>query len=364
MSRREKRGLGQVARAVWARASWMAAGVAMVAALAVALLPALSPAVGGRQPASGGPDAVPPPPALRARSAVLVDMDTGQMLYAHNAFERRPPGSLTKLVTALVVLQSLTEKPEQASATVRVSREAANAPGYGLRLEEGEELPLMDLLAGMLMHPGNDAATALAEHVAGSIQGFAARMNLAAAAQGAGQSSFRNPHGLDEPGHLSTAYDLALVARAVLDTPELARLAGARRAELTWRARRLRNVNSFLWRYPGAAGAVSSYTPASGYSVVAVAARGGARLLAVVLGAPGAAERWMDAASLMDYGFAHRAALSRLPQVPVERYRVEAGDTLSSLARRFDVPISAIRLLNALEDPDRLAVGTELWIPR
>lgn len=218
----------------------------------------------------------------------------------------------------------------------------------------------------MYWHPGSDAAVALAEHVAGSVEGFAERMNAAASALGAGHSSFRNPHGADEPGHLSTAYDLALIAKAALEIPGFARLAAVRRAVLPWggRLREFRNVNSFLWRYPGAAGVKSTYTPAGGYSVAAFAEREKARLLAVVLGAPSVKARWLDAASLLDYGFAHLAALKKEPQLEKERYVVQAGDTLSGLARRFGVPASAIRLLNRLDDPDELAVGSSLWIPR
>ncbi|MBO2522153.1 MAG: hypothetical protein CW345_10220 [Firmicutes bacterium] len=380
--------------------AWTAAAARMVAVAAAAgrtvvsvcrtaaagglLLAALGAAAFGAAPAgiivpvgvspAGAPDearSLPPPPALKAASAVLYDLESGSLLLARNAFEPRPPGSLTKIVTAWVVLKAAHEvgaSPDGDALNQRavVSREAAGFPGYSLRFEEGEEVAVRDLLAYMLLHPGGDAAVVLAEHAAGSTAGFAARMNQEAAARGAGQSAFKNPHGFDEPGHVSTAYDLALLTAAALEFPEFARVVAARRAELPWRGRLrdVRNANSFLWRYPGAAGVMSSYTPAGGYSLAALAERDGVRLLAVILGAPSARERWLDAASLLDYGFLHYSALREAPDLERARYVVAQGDTLSGLARRFGVPVSAIRLYNRLEDPDRLEIGSEIWIPR
>lgn len=312
-------------------------------------------------PQDGGSAYVPPPPALQAAAAVLLDRDTGQLLYTKSAHERRPPGGLTKIVTALVALERASlEEP------VRIGRHAVQAPGYKLRLEEGDELPLRDLVLAMLFHPGNDGAIAIAEHVAGSVSAFAKQMESTARRAGAEHSAFRNPHGLDEEGHRSSAYDLALIAREALRNPDFAALVEARRAPFPWqeRARELRNFNSFLWRYPGAVGVQSAYTPASGHSIVAAARRESRSLIAVVLGAPSAEARWLDVASLLDWGFANYQSLSQLPWVDKMPYEVQAGDTLTSLSRRFAVPISAIRSLNGIEDPDRLAVGSLLWIPR
>lgn len=312
-------------------------------------------------PQDGDAAYVPPPPALQAAAAVLLDLDTGRLLYTKSAHERRPPGGLTKIVTALVAFERASlEEP------VRIGRHAVQAPGYRLRLEEGDELPLRDLVLAMLFHPGNDGAIAIAEHVAGSVSAFAQQMESTARRAGAENSAFRNPHGLDEEGHRSSAYDLALIARAALGNPDFAALVKARRAPFPWqeRARELRNFNSFLWRYPGAVGVQSAYTPASGHSIVAAARRESRSLIAVVLGAPSAEARWLDVASLLDWGFANYQSLSQLPWVDKMPYEVQAGDTLTSLSRRFAVPISAIRSLNGIEDPDRLAVGSLLWIPR
>lgn len=304
---------------------------------------------------------VPPPPALQAAAAVLLDLDGGTLLFTKSAHERRPPGGLTKIVTALVTLErgGLEER-------VRIGRNAARAPGYSLRMEEEEEFPLQDLVASMLFHPGNDAAVAIAEHIAGSVSAFASQMQYTARQAGAEHSTFQNPHGLDEDGHRSSAYDLATIARAALQHPEFTALVRQRRTTLSWRgrARDVRNVNAFLWRYPGATGVQSAYTPASGHSIIAAASRGSRNLMAVVLGAPTAEARWLDVASLLDWGFANYEALSKAPLVDKVPYEVRAGDTLTSLSRRFAVPISAIRDLNGIEDPNRLAVGSRLWIPR
>lgn len=331
---------------------------------------ALSPQGGQAAPVDPAPPAaashpparlLPPPPALQAASAVLLDLETGRLLYTQKAHERRPPGGLAKIATALAVLHrgGLDEN-------VRIGRSPVAAPGYGLRFEEGEEFALRDLVAAMMFLPGNDAAVAVAEHVAGSATAFAGQMDAAARASGAVQSAFRSPHGLDEPGQFTTAFDLALIAKEALGIPELAELVSRRRTVLSWRGRErdLRNFNSFLWRFPGAWGVLSSYTPESGYSLIAAAQRSDSNLLAVVLSSPSAAARWLDVASLLEYGFANYPALLQAPLVEKVPYEVRAGDTLTGLARRFDVPIAAIRQLNGLEDPDRLPAGTVLWIPR
>ena len=157
-----------------------AAGLSLVGLKAKWALMALAAGAPAPPPFSpvAGPVNVPPPPALQAASAVLFDLDSGRFLYTHNAYERRPPGDLTKIVTALVVFRrgGLAE-------SVRIGRDAVNAPGYSLRLEEGEELPLGDLVTYTLFHPSYDGAIAIAEHVAGSVEAFAGQMEAVALAE-------------------------------------------------------------------------------------------------------------------------------------------------------------------------------------
>lgn len=237
-------------------------------------------------------------PALAATSAVLMDDETGRVLYAVAPHQRRAPASTTKMVTAILVAGSLT--PE---TVVPISRRAAtDRSGAAIGLEVGERWTAEQLMRAMLMHSANDAAVALAEAVAGSTEAFAARMTAHARELGARSSNFVNPNGRHHPDHYSTAHDLALIGRAALRDPWIAEIVGTR----TWDLRRGRaarmviNTNSLLWRYEGADGIKTGWINESGPSLVASATRGGWRLVAVVLNS---GPLYRDAAALLNYGF-------------------------------------------------------------
>ena len=311
--------------------------------------------------AAAGEGPLPPPPILASKAAVLADAGSGTLLVTERAHAKLPPGELTRIVTAWVLLQE-----ESLPGEAAISRDALAAPGDALPFREGERVPVEELLFLMLQRPGAGSAVALAELAAGAEEAFARRMNLEAQSLGAHGSRFANPHGLDQDGHWSTAHDLALFARAAAADARIAQaLAGSRQKGTEGeRGRERVPVNSFLLREPRAEGALTSFTPESGFSLVAVAAEGGRRLLVVLLGAPGGEERLRDAKALLDYGFAHYERLLAAPRVDRVPYRVRPGDTLTGLAQRFDVPVAAIRALNGLGDPDQLAEGQSLWIPR
>ncbi len=314
-----------------------------------------------RPAAAAGEGPLPPPPILASRAAVLADAESGALLVTERAHAKLPPGELTRIVTAWVLLRE-----ESLPSHVPISRDALAAPGDALPFREGERVLVEELLFLMLQRPGAGSAVALAELAAGSEEAFTRLMNLQAEALGAYGSRFANPHGLDQEGHWSTAHDLALFARAAAADARIAKvLAGSRgQGRRGERGRERVPINSFLLREPRAQGAVTSFTPGSGFSLVAVAAEGGRRLLVVLVGAPSGEERLRDAKALLDYGFAHYERLLEAPRIDRVPYRVRPGDTLSGLARRFDVPIAAIRALNGLGDPDQLTEGQSLWIPR
>lgn len=266
----------------------------------------------------------PPPaegaPALTARAAVLMEWTTGNVLYALRATEKRDPASLTKIMTAILALErgSLPEP-------VKISAHAAWMPGSTMDLREGEEYPLRDLLCGLLLESGNDAAVAIAEHLAGSEESFARLMTEKARQLGALSTRFRNPHGLTEPGHYTTAYDLALITRYAMGLPLFAELVGTKEREVRELndpsgGRALRNTNRLLWSYPGAEGVKTGTTSAAGPCLVTSATREGMRLLCVVLDA---ADRWGDTVRLLDWGFerftlVHRGYAGQLyGQIPV-----------------------------------------------
>lgn len=228
-----------------------------------------------------------------------MDVASGRVLYAKNAHQKRAPASLTKVMTALVALEQ-----GGLNAVVTVSDRAARAGGSSLWLEPGESLTLRDLVYGLLLRSGNDAAEAIAEHVAGTVDDFVLLMNRRAAALGALDTHFRNPHGLPDLGHLTTAADLAVIARAAMLRPDFREIVATRQRVIPWEGRpwdrMLSNENRFLSLYPGADGVKTGWTREAGRCLIASASRDGWRLVAVLLDAT---QMWSDACELLDWGF-------------------------------------------------------------
>ena len=234
-------------------------------------------------------------PALSASAAILVDAASGRVLYEKNAREARPIASITKLMTALVAVEL---RPDL-SSVVTVKQEWTGAEGSSMYLKPGEELTLEELLYGLLLASGNDAALAVAGYCAGDVASFVEKMNKKAADLGMNQTCFANPNGLDDPNHYSTAADMAILARAVLERQELRAIVGTRTAVVAGRT--LTNHNKLLWQYQGCTGLKTGYTDEAGRTLVSSALREGQELIAVTLNAP---NDWADHAALFDYGFA------------------------------------------------------------
>ncbi len=252
---------------------------------------------------------------VRAAAAVLMDGETGDVLFERNPDEPRPPASTTKILTALVVLER-----GRLTDSVVVSQGAARVGGYRLGLRHGQRVSLGDLLAAILIRSANDAAVAAAEHVGGSLPGFVSLMNAKAVELGMRHSHFANPHGLDDPAHFATARDMALLTRAALQHPSFAQLVRTREATLTiWQrasrrlvpqARVVQSHNKLLGRLEGADGVKTGYTEGAGQCLVASASRGGQRMIAVLLDDP---QRWTDAAMLLEFGFVSAGGAARAP---------------------------------------------------
>ncbi len=234
------------------------------------------------------------PPTPLAEAALLGDEATGQVLWEKNAHERRAVASTTKIMTALLTLERA-DLDEEAV----VSAAAAYTGGNMVGLTPGERLPVRDLLYGLLLNSGNDAATALAEHVAGSTDAFVAMMNAKAQALGMADTHFANPHGLDAEGHYSSAYDLWLLAREAMKNPTFREIVAM--PSQTSGGRTYVNLNPLLTAYPGADGIKTGTSDWAGECLVASATRRGHRLIAVVLHSP---DRYRDTAALLDWGFA------------------------------------------------------------
>jgi D-alanyl-D-alanine carboxypeptidase (penicillin-binding protein 5/6) len=274
------------------------------------------------------------PPRVDAASAALADLDSGRILWEDNAEAPRPIASLTKIMTALLVIERT--RPTE---IVVASPNATGQAGAELGLQTGEEQTVHDLLRALLLQSANDAAVALAEHVAGTVDAFVAEMNARAAELRMRDTEYQSPSGLDDRGH-STARDLLRLASEAFLNPTFAAITATRFATVPapeGDPRRLQNRNALLWLYDGAFGGKTGYTGAAGFCLVAAAERDGLRLATVVLGAP---EQAFDAgAEILDHGFEsweRETVVSlgeQLEPVTIEGQQVdtEAESTLSVL---------------------------------
>lgn len=283
---------------------------------------------------TAGADLVPPAPAIGAAAAMVVQAQSGAVLYEKSAFEARPPASLTKMVTALVVADRCS-----LDDVATVSARAASATGSSLGLREGDTIPVRELLKGLLLPSGNDAAVCLAEHVAGSEAAFAGLMNEKAAQLTAVNTHFVNASGLTADGHYSCARDLAVFAMAVRLNSELARIICQTSAQVTWcdgRTKEVTNLNRLLPRCRGCDGVKTGYTTPAGRCLAASATRDGYSLVSVVLRSPDA---WAESEKLLNWAFSQPVV--GVVQVPTQ----DGRDPL-----RFSAPICKDRLYVPADD--------------
>ncbi len=232
--------------------------------------------------------------AISAKSAILLDGQTGRVLYSHNADARSLIASTTKIMTALVVCEQCNVLDR-----VRIPREAVGIEGSSIYLKEGEVLTVQELLYGMMLCSGNDAAAALAIYCGGTVEGFAELMNDKARKLGLTGTHFVNPHGLDAPDHYSTARDLATLAAYAMRNPIFAKTVSTK--TLTVGSRSWRNHNKLLWQLEGADGVKTGFTKAAGRILVSSAVRDGRRLVAVTIND---GNDWADHKKLYESGFA------------------------------------------------------------
>jgi len=276
---------------------------------------------------------------MSAAAAVLADLDTGQILFAKNPDAHRAIASVTKIMTALLVLEHtrpsdvVTVGPD---AVVPVS-DRAGLSTLGLR--EGEHITVENLLYALMLQSSNDAALALADAVSGSVARFVELMNSKAAALGMRDSHFRSPNGLDDRGY-SSARDLVTLTRAAYANRGFSRIVTTRFREIpapSGAPREVQNRNVLLWLYPGAIGVKTGFTTRAGECVVGAAARDGLRLVAVVLGAP--SDAFSDAASLLNFGY---------DAFTTHTFVVESADVGVVTLRGGSVPVQAAARLDAL----------------
>lgn len=238
-------------------------------------------------------------PSVSAKSAVLIEAESGRILYTKNSFCKLPMASTTKIMTALVAIES-----GDLDRKVKINDAAVGVEGSSIYMAKGEVLTLRQLLYALMLASANDAAAAIAYEVGDSIEVFAELMNQKAAELGLSSTHFTNPHGLHDENHYTTAYDLALIARAALENDIFREICSSKTKTLPMGdgkgTRYLTNHNKLLRYYKGAIGVKTGFTKVSGRCLVSAAERDGMRLIAVTLNAP---DDWRDHTALLDFGF-------------------------------------------------------------
>lgn len=237
--------------------------------------------------------------AITAKSAILIEATTGRVLYEKNAFEKRPMASTTKIMTAILAIENCSLEE-----VVEVGPNASGVGGSSIWLSVGEKIPLSDMLYGLMLASGNDAAVAIAEHVAGSVDKFAEMMNAKAKEIGAYNTHFNNPNGLPIEDHYTTAYDLAIISAYAMKNEFFREVVSTEYKTIPWQGhewnRVVKNKNKILWQYEGGNGIKTGYTDDAGKCLSAAAERDGMQLISVVLSDP---NMFKDCMALMDYGF-------------------------------------------------------------
>ena len=259
--------------------------------------------------------------ALNCRAAVLIEPESGRVLYEKSPDEKMPIASITKLMTLLLTFEAIHGGKLTLDTLVPVSEHAYHMGGSQIWLEPGEQFTLDEMLRAICVSSANDAAVAVAELVGGSEPVFVEQMNARAAELGMTNTAFRNACGLDTEGHLSTARDVAVLSCYILNTcPELLHYTGIWTDSLRNGQTQLVNTNKLLKRYSGITGLKTGTTSGAGVCISASAVRDGLTLIAVILGSPSSADRFNAATTLLDYGFANYAAvpLPELPDRPLE----------------------------------------------
>ncbi len=246
-----------------------------------------------------------PPVSVSAPAAILIEASTGQVLFEKNSHDRRPPASVTKIMTMLLTMEAVENGQIGLDDMVTCSETAASMGGSQVYLEPGETMSVRDMLKAVAVASGNDAAVALAEHIAGTLEGFVALMNQRAEELGMADTHFVNCNGLDDPEHLTSAYDISLMSRELVKYPLILEFTGIWMDSLRDGAFGLVNTNKLIRFYEGANGIKTGSTSVAKYCVSASAVRDGMNLIAVIMGAETSKDRFSDASRLLDYGFAN-----------------------------------------------------------
>jgi len=279
---------------------------------------------------------------LTSRSAVLMEKSTGTILYAQNEHEKLEPASVTKIMTLLLTMEAVDSGRISLTDTVTVSAYAASMGGSQVFLAEGEQISLEELIKSVCVSSGNDAAVALAEYVSGVTELFVEQMNNRARELGMNDTHFVNPTGLTAEGHVTSAYDIAVMSRElILHHPSIRRYTTIWMDTIRNGTFGLSNTNKLVRYYDGCTGLKTGYTVSAGYNISATAEKEGMELIAVVMKGATADKRNDDAKALLNYGFATYALTDVTPETPLPALPVELGtqDTVSLALPETGCPV-------------------------
>jgi len=244
---------------------------------------------------------------LNSKAYILVDADSGKTLLAMNEHEKRPPASMTKLMTLLLAVEDIESGRVSPTDIVTASELAWSMGGSQIYLEIGEQMSLHDLLLAVAIESANDASVAVAEYLSGSLEGFVERMNSRAKELGMNETHYVNCNGLPAEGHVSSAWDMSRLALEAVKHPKLLEFTSLKEASLRQNTKVIYNTNKLLWRYDGADGLKTGWTTEAGNCLTATAQREGLRMICVAMGGEVKQSQFNDSSTLLDYGFAHYA---------------------------------------------------------
>ncbi|MEM0529925.1 D-alanyl-D-alanine carboxypeptidase family protein [Zongyangia sp. HA2173] len=262
---------------------------------------------------------------IRSKSVILLEQSTGEVLYSYNPDEQYPPASITKIMTLLLVMEAIDAGKITVDDMVTCSQHAADMGGSQIWLEPNEQMSVHDLLKATAVSSANDAATCLAEYVAGSEEAFVAMMNQRAQELGMKNTVFKNTNGLDAEGHLSTARDIAIMSMELLKHPKILEYTTIWMDSLRGGETQLVNTNKMIRYYDGATGLKTGTTDGAGSCLSASATRNGMTLIAVTLGSATSDERFYTAKKLLDYGFANYELANIQPMSAETPVKVTGG---------------------------------------
>lgn len=290
--------------------------------------------------------------APNAKSAVLMDADTGTVIYEKNSHEKLPPASITKVMTMLLVMEAIEQKKLKLTDSVTVSENASSKGGSQIFLEPGETMTVHDMLKGVAVGSANDASVALAEHIGGTEENFVAMMNTRAEQLGLKNTKFQNPNGLPVNDHYSSAYDIALLSRELLKHPQITKYTGLYQDYLRQDSKKpfwLVNTNKLVRFYQGLDGIKTGFTSEARFCLTATAKRNNFRVIAVALGEPDSKTRNQEISKMLDYAFSQFTNFTfykkgdLIAKVEVdkgdpEQMEIRAHHSMSILMRKGDDP--------------------------